>query len=132
PALGQHEFFLRFQHRESPDLFWILGETDFARQDGECSSLGHIDPPHLITNPSANFRRESEGCQRSHIGGDCKTPELFPAVDGRRFISDSVFMSILSKPPGNKSCRALVSSLKGSSALATLDDHCVGEGQETT
>ena len=31
PALGQHEFFLRFQHREPPDLFQIPGEAGFAR-----------------------------------------------------------------------------------------------------
>jgi hypothetical protein len=77
------------------------------------------------------FRQGSESCQMSHTGGDCKTPGLFPAVDSQRVIPDSVLMDILSKLPGNKSCWALVSSLKNSSTLRTLDDHCVGEGQET-
>ena len=31
PALGQHEFFLRLQHREPPDFFKIAGEAGFAR-----------------------------------------------------------------------------------------------------
>jgi hypothetical protein len=31
PALGQHEFLLRLQHREPPDLFQIPGEAGFAR-----------------------------------------------------------------------------------------------------
>ena len=49
--------------------------------------------------------------------------------------SDDVFTKILSKSPGNKSCSAPVSSLKGSFALETLetlDDRCVGERQLTT
>jgi hypothetical protein len=29
---------------------------------------------------------------RPSTGGDCKTPRLFPTVDGQRVISDSVFM----------------------------------------
>ena len=33
PALGQHVFLLRFQHREPPDFFEIAGETGFGRQD---------------------------------------------------------------------------------------------------
>ena len=36
-------------------------------------------------------------------------------------------MAVLNKPPGNKSCWAQVSSLKGSSALETLDDPCAAE-----
>jgi hypothetical protein len=31
PALGQHEFLQRFQHREPPDFFRIPGEAGFAR-----------------------------------------------------------------------------------------------------
>ena len=47
PALGQHELFLRFQHREPPDLFWIPGEAGFARQNGQgCGSGQLIDPPY--------------------------------------------------------------------------------------
>ena len=41
PAFGQHEFFLRLQHREPADFFEIPGEAGFARQNGQCSSLGH-------------------------------------------------------------------------------------------
>jgi hypothetical protein len=58
----------------------------------------------------------SESRQRSRTR-DCKAPGLFPAVDGQRVISDGVFTNVLSKPFGNKSPWAPVSSLKGSSAL---------------
>ena len=33
PALGQHEFFLRFQHREPPDFIEIAGQAGFGRED---------------------------------------------------------------------------------------------------
>ena len=33
PALGQHVFFLRFQHREPPDFFEIAGKAGFGRED---------------------------------------------------------------------------------------------------
>ena len=41
PAFGQHEFFLRFQHREPADFFEIPGKAGFTGQNGQCSSLGH-------------------------------------------------------------------------------------------
>jgi hypothetical protein len=41
-------------------------------------------------------------------------------------------MAVLSKPPGNKLCRAPVSSFKGSSALEALDDRCVAEGDDVS
>ena len=41
-------------------------------------------------------------------------------------------MAVLSKPPGNKLCRAPVSSFKGSSALETLDDRCVAERDDVS
>ena len=33
PALGQHEFFLRFQHREPADFLEIAGQAGFGRED---------------------------------------------------------------------------------------------------
>ena len=41
PAFGQHEFFLRLQHRKPPDFFKVPGKAGFARQNRQCSSLGH-------------------------------------------------------------------------------------------
>jgi hypothetical protein len=83
------------------------------------------------TSKPVAARVMSESRQRSHTG-DCKSPGLFPAVDGQRVISDGVFMNMLSKPSGNKSPWAPVSSLKGSFALGISENHCVGEGQVTT
>src|ERR1700689_5381704 len=48
PAFGQHKFFLRFQHRKPPDFFQIPGQTGFARQNGQCSSLGHDSALHIL------------------------------------------------------------------------------------
>ena len=31
PALGQHVFFVRFQHRDPPDFLKIAGEAGFGR-----------------------------------------------------------------------------------------------------
>ena len=41
PALRQHEFFLRFQHRKPPYFFQIPGQAGFTRQDRQGCSLGH-------------------------------------------------------------------------------------------
>jgi hypothetical protein len=41
PALGQHIFLLRFQHREPPNLFQIPSQAGFTRQDWQSCSLGH-------------------------------------------------------------------------------------------
>ena len=41
PALGQHIFVLRFQHREPPDLFKIAGKAGFGRENWQCGSSGH-------------------------------------------------------------------------------------------
>src|SRR5262249_49585216 len=47
PALGQHEFFLRFQHWEPPDLFEVPGKADFACYDSQGSSWGHDSALHI-------------------------------------------------------------------------------------
>src|SRR5882757_3367272 len=41
PALGQHVFILRFQHREPPDLFKIACVAEFGRQNRQSRSAGH-------------------------------------------------------------------------------------------
>src|SRR5262249_35690622 len=41
PALRQHEFVLRFQHREPPDLLKISGKAGFGRQNWQNCSAGH-------------------------------------------------------------------------------------------
>src|SRR5262245_23284704 len=41
PALGQHEFVLRFQHGEPPDLLEIAGEAGFGRQKRQSRGTGH-------------------------------------------------------------------------------------------
>src|SRR5262249_30330478 len=47
PALGQHEFFLRFQHWEPPDLFQISGKTALGGHDRQSRSPGHKRPPSV-------------------------------------------------------------------------------------
>src|SRR6266536_5144781 len=42
PALGQHVFFLPFQHREPPDFLKITGEAEFGRQ----ASIRDRQPNH--------------------------------------------------------------------------------------
>src|SRR5882757_5445964 len=41
PALGQHEFLLRFQHWEPPDFFQISSESAFSGNDRQSRSTGH-------------------------------------------------------------------------------------------
>jgi hypothetical protein len=41
PALGQHVFILRFQHREPPDFLEITGQAGFGRQNRQSRSSGH-------------------------------------------------------------------------------------------
>jgi hypothetical protein len=52
PALRQHEFFLRFQHREPPDLFEVPGQAGFTRQYRQGSSVGHDSALSLIHAPA--------------------------------------------------------------------------------
>src|ERR1700680_2784867 len=42
PALGQHVFILRFQHREPPDFFQVTGKAGFGRQNRQSRSSGHL------------------------------------------------------------------------------------------
>ena len=45
PALGQHVFFLRFQHREPPDFFEIAGKAAFGGQMiGKAAARAMIAP----------------------------------------------------------------------------------------
>ena len=46
PALGQHVFLLRFQHREPPDFFEISGKTAFGGHDRQSRSTGHDSALH--------------------------------------------------------------------------------------
>jgi hypothetical protein len=41
PALGQHVFFLRFEHREPPDFIEIVAETGFGLEDRQRGCTGH-------------------------------------------------------------------------------------------
>src|SRR5947207_5743406 len=47
PALGQHVFLLRFQHREPPDFFQISCETAFGGDNRQCRSVGHRAPSNV-------------------------------------------------------------------------------------
>ena len=47
PALGQHVFLLRFQHREPPNFFQVSGKAGFTRQDRQSCSLGHDSALHV-------------------------------------------------------------------------------------
>ena len=46
PALGQHVFLLRFQHREPADFFEIAGQAGFGRQDRQGRGTGHDSALH--------------------------------------------------------------------------------------
>src|ERR1700712_5055983 len=46
PPLGQHEFLLRFQHREPADFFEITGETALGGHDRQSRSSGHDSALH--------------------------------------------------------------------------------------
>jgi hypothetical protein len=48
PALGQHVFLLRFQHREPPDLFEISGQTAFGGNDRQSRCTGHEAPSKCL------------------------------------------------------------------------------------
>src|SRR5215467_5634416 len=48
PALGQHVFFLRFQHREPPDFLEISGKAVFSSDDRQRSSMGHDCALHSV------------------------------------------------------------------------------------
>ena len=41
PALGQHVFFLRFQHREPADFFQVTGQTAFGGHHRQSRGTGH-------------------------------------------------------------------------------------------
>src|SRR5262245_8128281 len=41
PALGQHVFFLRFQHGEPTDLLKVVGKTAFGGNNRQSRSTGH-------------------------------------------------------------------------------------------
>src|SRR5262245_44790075 len=41
PALGQHEFILRFQHREPADFLQIAGKAGFGCENRQSCSTGH-------------------------------------------------------------------------------------------
>ena len=49
PALGQHKFLLRLQHREPLDLLQIAGKSRFTRNDGKRSS-------HVVLGLETGFR----------------------------------------------------------------------------
>ena len=44
PALGQHVFFLRLQHREPPDFFEIAGKTAFGGDDRQSAVRAMLAP----------------------------------------------------------------------------------------
>ena len=51
PALRQHVFLLRFQHREPTNFFQVSGKTGFTRQNRQGSSLGHDSALSLFASP---------------------------------------------------------------------------------
>src|SRR5580704_8504243 len=58
PALGQHEFFLRFQHREPPDLFQVPGETAFRCKNWKLCRPRHACSP--ISSQLNTWPRKTE------------------------------------------------------------------------
>ena len=54
PALGEHVFLLRLQHREPLDLLQVAGKPRLARDDGK--RRGHVDPP-VGARSSSRLRR---------------------------------------------------------------------------
>src|SRR5262245_66647048 len=42
PALGQHVFILRFQHRKPPDFLQIAGKAGFGSENRQSGSTGHF------------------------------------------------------------------------------------------
>src|SRR6185312_3958762 len=46
PALGQHVFLLRFQHRKPPDFFKISSKTALGGHDRQSRSSGHDSALH--------------------------------------------------------------------------------------
>src|SRR3569832_1943481 len=58
PALGQHEFLLRFQHREPPDLFQISCKTAFSGHNQQSSNTGH-DSALLMFAPGLSGKQKT-------------------------------------------------------------------------
>src|SRR5437870_3199058 len=56
PALGQHEFLLRFQHWEPPDFFQISSKSAFGGNDRQSRSTGH-DSALQVYAPGSSGRR---------------------------------------------------------------------------
>ena len=68
PALGQHEFLLRFQHREPADFFEISSETALGGHDRQSRSSGHDSALLLLPRdfdkrhaPSFTWKNKSTG-----------------------------------------------------------------------
>ena len=57
PALSQHVFFLRVQHREPLDLLEMMVDAGFGRNDGPGDGAGHGQRPPISfeTKLSAGF-----------------------------------------------------------------------------
>src|SRR5262249_19389227 len=61
PALSQHVFFLRVQHRETPDFLKIMVDAGFGRKHRPGDGAGHAKRPRISfeTKLSAGARLSS-------------------------------------------------------------------------
>src|ERR1700681_1022331 len=58
PALGQHEFLLRLQHRKPPDFFEVAGKSALDSKGGKRRSPGQGG----LLFPGPQDRRAPNGC----------------------------------------------------------------------
>src|SRR5258708_9619242 len=56
PALGQHVFFLRFQHRELLDFFQIVDDAAFGRRNGQSYRVRSHEKISSIIAPDSELR----------------------------------------------------------------------------
>ena len=78
PALGEHVFLLRLQHREPPDFLEIAGQTAFGGEDRQSRGTGHDSALHCCA-PGSGGRcvpplpepTARHVCDRDHADRSC-------------------------------------------------------------
>src|SRR5215831_4405623 len=78
PALGQHEFVLRFQHGKPPDLLEIAGEAGFGRQNRQSRGTGHSSA--LQSLPPMPRRAKRTAAPRADGANFAATAKLIAAA----------------------------------------------------
>src|SRR5262249_23806342 len=71
PALGQHEFVLRFQHRDPPDFLKIAGDAGFGRHRQPSHDLNRI--VGTVVTVAFNYFRNTIICIYPHCQFDFET-----------------------------------------------------------